>query len=65
MYSESTVASKVHYFGHRLIAEVTTLKYLGYWIGRTDMHENDKHLIAQATQLRFSSGLRLEQFCKY
>ena len=53
MYSESAAAKKSHYFGHSLIAEVTTLKYLGYWIGKTGRHENDKHLIAQATQLRF------------
>ena len=30
MYSESAAAPKAHYFGHSLIAEVTTLKYLGY-----------------------------------
>jgi hypothetical protein len=53
IYSESATVSKAHYFGHSLIAEVTTLKYLGYWIGKTGRHENDKHLIAQATQLRF------------
>ena len=53
MYSESAAASKAHSFGHSLIAEVTTLKYLGYWIGKIDRHANDKHLIAQATQLRF------------
>ena len=49
MYSESAAVSKAHYFGHSLIAEVTTLKYLGYWIGSTGRHENDKHLVAQAT----------------
>ena len=32
---------------------MNTLKYLGYWIGSTGRHENDKHLVAQATQLRF------------
>ena len=53
MYSELATITKAHYFGHSLINEVTTLKYLGYWIGRTGRHENDKHLIAQATQLRF------------
>ena len=47
MYSELAAATKAHYFGHSLIAEVTTLKYLGYWLGRTGRHENDKHLIAQ------------------
>ena len=26
---------------------------MGYWIGRAGRYENDKHLIAQATQLRF------------
>ena len=53
MYNELAATTKAHYFGHSLIAEVTTLKYLGYWIGRTGRHENDKHLIAQAKQLRF------------
>jgi hypothetical protein len=53
MYSESAAASKAHYFGHGLIAEVTTLKSRGYRIGKTSRHENDKHLIAQATRLRF------------
>ena len=33
MYSESAAAPKVHCFRHSLIAEVTTLKYLGYWKG--------------------------------
>ena len=56
MYNESATLSKAHYFGHSLIAEVTTLNYLGYWIGKTSRHENDKHLIAQATQLRFKIG---------
>jgi hypothetical protein len=53
MYSKLATTTKAHYFGHSLINEVTKLKYLGYWIGRTGRHENDKHLIAQATQLRF------------
>ena len=53
MYNESTATSKTDYFGHNLIAEVTILKHLGCWIGRTGSHENDTHLIAQVTQLRF------------
>ena len=53
MYNESVATSKAHYFGHSLIAEVTTLKCLGYWVGKTGRRENDKHLIAQATKLRF------------
>ena len=53
MYSESATSTKTHYFGHSAIAEVSTLKYLGYWLGRTGRHENDKHIVAQATQLRF------------
>ena len=52
MYSESTADTKAHYFGHSLVAEMSTLKYLGYQIGRVGRHENDKHLVAQATQLR-------------
>ena len=32
---------------------VQSLKYLGYWIGRVGRAENDKHIIAHATQLRF------------
>ena len=28
MYSESAVNTKTHYFGHSIIAEVTTLKYI-------------------------------------
>ena len=39
--------------GGTVIAEVQSLKYLGYWIGRAGRAENDKHIIAQATQLRF------------
>ena len=26
---------------------------MGYWMGSTNRHENDKHLVAQATQLGF------------
>ena len=40
-------------FGVNEIAEVQSLKYLGYWIRRVGIAENDKHVIAQATQLRF------------
>ena len=54
MYNEPAADTKAHYFGHSLIVEVSTLKYLGYWIGRAGRHENDKHLVAQATQLRFN-----------
>ena len=53
MYSESAADTKAHYFGHSLIAEVSTLKYLGYWIGRVGSHEDDKYLVARTTQLRF------------
>ena len=53
MYSDRATATKAHYFGDSLITEVNTLRYLGYWIGRSGRGENDKHLIAQATQLRF------------
>ena len=30
MYSESAASTKAHYFGHSIIVEVSTLKYLGY-----------------------------------
>ena len=55
MYSERTLAAdtRTHLFGGNVIAEVQSLKYLGYWIGRAGRAENDKHIIAQATQLRF------------
>ena len=55
MYSERTLAADVrtHRFGDIEIAHVQSLKYLGYWIGRAGRAENDKHIIAQATQLRF------------
>lgn len=55
MYSEQTSDVDVctHMFGDKKIAEVKSLKYLGYWIGKTGRAENDKHIIAQATQLRF------------
>jgi hypothetical protein len=53
MYSQGATNTKTHYFGDTHIAEVLSLKYLGYWIGKTGRHENDKHLVAQATQLRF------------
>ena len=41
------------YFGNNEISEVESLKHLGYWIGRPGRAENDKHIIAQATQLGF------------
>ena len=42
-----------HFFGDSVIPEVGKLKYLGYWIGKEGRSENDKHLVTQATQLRF------------
>ena len=57
MYSEieRTLAAdtRTHLFAGTVISEVKSLKYLGYWIGRAGRTENDKHIIAQATQLRF------------
>ena len=55
IYSERTLEADVrtHSFGDIEIAQVKSLKYLGYWIGRAGRAENDKHIIAQATQLRF------------
>ena len=53
MYSEKTLHTHAHYFGDNEISRVQSLKYLGYWIGRAGRAENDKHMIAQATQLRF------------
>jgi hypothetical protein len=53
MYSDRATSTRAHYFGDSLITEVDTLKYLGYWIGKSGRNENDKHIKAQATQLRF------------
>ena len=55
MYSERALVADIHThrFGDIEIAHVKSLKYLGYWIGRAGRAENDKHIIAQATQLRF------------
>ena len=53
MYSENATRTQAHFFGLSEISEVKSLKYLGYWIGRAGRAENDKHIIAQATQLRF------------
>ena len=55
MYSQRTLEADVRTrrFGDIEIAQVKSLKYLGYWIGRAGRAENDKHIIAQATQLRF------------
>ena len=53
MYSEKAARTQTHFFGHSEISEVESLKYLGYWIGRAGRAENDKHVIAQATHLRF------------
>ena len=55
MYSERAKEADIrtHLFGDTVISHVKSLKYLGYWIGRAGRSENDKHIIAQATQLRF------------
>ena len=55
IYSERALAADVrtHRFWDIEIAHVKSLKYLGYWIGRAGRAENDKHIIAQATQPRF------------
>ena len=55
VYSERTLEADVrtHRFGDIEISHVNSLKYLGYWIGRAGIAENDRHIIAQATQLRF------------
>ena len=55
MYSERAKEADIrtHLFGGTVISHVKSLKYLGYWIGRAGRAENDKHIIAQATQLRF------------
>ena len=54
MYSDKTPDedTRAHLFGGTVIAEVKSLKCLGYCIGRAGRAENDKHIIAQATQLR-------------
>ena len=53
MYSDRALRTQSHFFGDSDIPEVDKLKYLGYWIGKGGRSENDKHLVAQATQLRF------------
>ena len=53
MYSEKTLHAHSHYFGDNEISRVRSLKYLGYWIGRVGRANKNKHVIAQATQLRF------------
>ena len=55
MHSERAKEADIatHLFGDTMISHVKSLKYLGYWIGRAGRTENDKHIIAQATQLRF------------
>ena len=53
MYSGRATRTQSHFFGDSVISEVDTLKYLGYWIGKAGRSENDRHLVAQATQLRF------------
>ena len=55
MYSEKTLHTHAHYFRDNEISRVQTLKCSGYWIGRAGRAdlENDKHMIAQATQLRY------------
>ena len=55
MYSERAKEADIrtHLFGDTVISHVKSLKYLGYWIGRAGRTENDKHIMAQATQLRF------------
>ena len=39
--------------GDHVVKAVEYLQYLGYWIGTEGENKNDKHIRAQATQLRF------------
>ena len=39
MYSEDAVNTQAHYFGESVIAEVNSLRYLGYWLGRAGRSE--------------------------